>query len=612
MMAEFNISRGLSTVLFTSEGDVNPNLLIEEGCWYLCTDTAELFLGVQTEDGLTLRQINDVESHPVIAEVKTKVETVLIPKVEEEIVPTIEEVKSTTDELKAWVDNKDFLQHIDLKGYATEDFVNDAIAQAELGGADVDLAGYATEGYVDEKIAAIKLLDSEIYKVDFDAPNYTAAVEAYNDGKVLVLINAAPDTNSYAVMNYVNDNYITFTKFLMSRSEAYGAFNTYYLKSDNTWEVAKEVKLNKVEVTSEGGLLVGKQTYSFATEKFVADKIAEAALTNKEVNLDDYYTKSEVEALIPDVSEFIKEIPGDYVTDSELSAKGYLTEQDISGKADKEHSHSEYLTDQDISNKSDVGHKHSISDITDAPTIPSLDGYATEQYVGSAIATAIVEKANEKPFTTDKFVNNPIGGFSKNDNIKDWTIAEILAKLLELSDIAIGENPEDPDMPSIPETTEEIIKDITNNDRPLYQLNSSGEREDITHVEVTFEDEQTHLSAPEETVFYQANYTNEQGEVITEAGYQHVTEEQPEMYYTIMLPNYLVVGENVKIQSWSAARNMWMDAELTGLTNDLDTITTQFESDGLTMPEIPEGYAFWVDFDQTNPGNKLRYIIIDN
>ena len=133
------------------------------------------------------------------------------------------------------------------------------------------------EGYA--KLADIP--EVELYKVDFNAPNYSEAVEAYNNGKMLVLINAAPDVNSYAIMNYVSDTFITFTKFLISRSESYGAFNTYYLKNDNSWEFAKEVKLNKVEITAEGNLQIGKELYitpnleGLATEQFVENKIAE-------------------------------------------------------------------------------------------------------------------------------------------------------------------------------------------------------------------------------------------------------------------------------------------------------------------------------------------------
>ena len=44
------------------------------------------------------------------------------------------------------------------------------------------------------------------------------------------------------------------------------------------------------------------------------------------VDLSNYYTKAQVDALIPDVSGFITSIPDEYVTDSELDAKGYLTE----------------------------------------------------------------------------------------------------------------------------------------------------------------------------------------------------------------------------------------------------------------------------------------------
>ena len=54
------------------------------------------------------------------------------------------------------------------------------------------------------------------------------------------------------------------------------------------------------------------------------------------VDLSNYYTKAETEALIPDVSGFITEIPGEYVTETELNAKGYLTEhQSLDGYATK-------------------------------------------------------------------------------------------------------------------------------------------------------------------------------------------------------------------------------------------------------------------------------------
>ena len=72
-------------------------------------------------------------------------------------------------------------------------------------------------------------------------------------------------------------------------------------------------------------------------------------------SLDAYAKKSD----IPDVSRYLTEIPAEYVTETELSAKGYLTEhQDLSAYALK----------------------------TEIPTVPSLDGYATTEYVDNAIA----------------------------------------------------------------------------------------------------------------------------------------------------------------------------------------------------------------------------------
>ena len=60
-MQDFKIRRGLSTLLFSEPGVINPKLVIEEGCWYLCTDTAELFLGISTNGKLSLKQINEAE-----------------------------------------------------------------------------------------------------------------------------------------------------------------------------------------------------------------------------------------------------------------------------------------------------------------------------------------------------------------------------------------------------------------------------------------------------------------------------------------------------------------------------------------------------------------------
>lgn len=72
----------------------------------------------------------------------------------------------------------------------------------------------------------------------------------------------------------------------------------------------------------------------YATEGYVDTAIQEAQLAGKEVDLSNYYTKQETAALIPDTSSFLTAVPADYVTESELNAKGFLTEhQSLEGLA---------------------------------------------------------------------------------------------------------------------------------------------------------------------------------------------------------------------------------------------------------------------------------------
>ena len=68
-------------------------------------------------------------------------------------------------------------------------------------------------------------------------------------------------------------------------------------------------------------------------------------------------------------SGFISEIPNEYITETELENKGYLTEhQDISNLAKKE----------ELFNKD-------YNDLINKPNIPSIEGLASEEYVDSAI-----------------------------------------------------------------------------------------------------------------------------------------------------------------------------------------------------------------------------------
>ena len=300
---------------------------------YFCTDSRELFLGDSLlSDGLrvvtTLADLPSISEHKaaegVIYFVEDTKNGYVLPHGGSEWLQVIyapassggAEVDLSDYYTKAEVDEA-ILEaiadiEVDFTGLATEEYVKQAIAQAELADKEVDLSIYytksETEALVNRAVSEIAIPDTsdfitmedveskgyltehqdlseyakkidipspELFVVDFSTPDYAKAVEAYNNGKILLLSNAAPDVNSYAMMNYVSDKYITFTKFLMSRSSAYGAFNTYYLKPDNTWEVAKEVRLNKVEASIDNNgitiLNIGKDNYKldYATNEYI-------------------------------------------------------------------------------------------------------------------------------------------------------------------------------------------------------------------------------------------------------------------------------------------------------------------------------------------------------
>ena len=111
----------------------------------------------------------------------------------------------------------------------------------------------------------------------------------------------------------------------------------------------------------------------FATETYVTDKISEAKLESNNVDLSgyakttDHYTKTESDNKYQPKGNYLTSVPDEYVTDSELNAKGYLTQhQSLSGYAKtadhytktesdgKYQAKGSYLTShQDISGKAD-------------------------------------------------------------------------------------------------------------------------------------------------------------------------------------------------------------------------------------------------------------------
>lgn len=114
-------------------------------------------------------------------------------------------------------------------------------------------------------------------------------------------------------------------------------------------------------------------------------------------SLEDYALKTELPSVPTKVSQltndsgFINSIPSEYVTETELNAKGYLTEhQDISGKADKVNTYTKTQTDNRISEeiaKAQLGGGNEVD----------LSAYATINYVNDEISKVELKEGPQGP-----------------------------------------------------------------------------------------------------------------------------------------------------------------------------------------------------------------------
>ena len=215
----------------------------------------------------------------------------------------------------------------------------------------------------------------------------------------------------------------------------------------------------------------------YATETYVQTKIAEASLGG-EIDLSSYATKDEVKtglatksdvehthseyltehqdiSMKADRSEiptltsqltndsgFITTIPSEYVTDEELNAKGYLTKhQSLDHLATKQE-----LT-EGLDTKAEVNHTHSYNDLTDKPTIPSIDGLATTEYVDNAVANVTVDTSD---LVTKEELANGLNGKANLVHTHD----QYLTEHQDLSDYALKT-----ELPTVPTKVSELTND---------------------------------------------------------------------------------------------------------------------------------------------------------
>lgn len=206
----------------------------------------------------------------------------------------------------------------DITGLASEEYVVQKIAEAELDKDEVDLSAYYTKDEVDAAIDSIKhpIVDLEPYATkeelreavnSIQIPSVDGlASEEFVEEKIAEIV--IPDTTNLATKSYVDE----------------AIANIEHLPVDLT---------------------------GLATEEYVAQKIAEAKLAGGEVDLSEYYTKAEVddkfnELVIPELPDL-----SDFATKEEIpNVEGLATETYVQEQINAiEHPQvdlSDYVTEQ--------------------------------------------------------------------------------------------------------------------------------------------------------------------------------------------------------------------------------------------------------------------------
>ena len=244
---------------------------------------------------------------------------------------------------------------------ATKEFVKSEIANAELSGKDVDLTNYYTKS---ETEAIIRSAIEDIPQPDLNA--------------------YATKTELEAIQQVAGQNSV---KLFAVESELF--------------DINKKLET----IPSIEGL---------ASEQFVLDKISEIEIPE---------VPSKISELENDAG-FISEIPSEYITESELDSKGYITEhQSLDNYATKE-----FVTDSIES--------INIPDTSEFITIADVEakGYATEQYVLDHVNTQIeTEVETQVTEVVEKQVTEVV-----QTQVKD-EVAEQLAKNEKINYGTFGE-----------------------------------------------------------------------------------------------------------------------------------------------------------------------------
>ena len=311
----------------------------------------------------------------------TTLQAALDKKMDKDEIPSLEGY--ATEE---WVTKQGYLtEHQDLSTYAKK--------------ADIpSLEGYATEQWVTNKgyLTTHQSLEDYAKKADLSTKankEHTHLLKDITDYVAPNLSIYAKKTDIPSLNGYATEEWVTSKKYLTSHQ----SLEDYYTKTEVDTKL-KEISggtvdlseyYTKVESDDKYALktsiptLEGYATQQWVTNQGYLTQHQDLSTYAKKTELTNYYTKAESDDKYA-LKTSIPTLDG-YATEDWVNRKGFLTTHQ---------SLEDYAKKTDLSTKADKEHTHLLKDITDyvAPNlsiyakktdIPSLEGYATEQWVNS-------------------------------------------------------------------------------------------------------------------------------------------------------------------------------------------------------------------------------------
>lgn len=242
-----------------------------------------------------------------------------------------------------------------LDNYVTEDKLQEELENIEIG--DINLSNYYTKEEINDIVNNIDNSDKPyVIITTVSKNNLTLKVETGDlDGVINAIINRTPFTAYFYNKDVLYGLENCFYEIEYITLHTQHLIVMYYHCENNTHHTTVGVKL-KYDSTNKNYYLdsLTRDTHLYATAAQVIDKqdklvsgeniktingnsilgSGDITITGSgDIDLSNYYTKEEINNNYQPKGDYLTSIPSEYVTETELSDKGYITNNALNGYA---------------------------------------------------------------------------------------------------------------------------------------------------------------------------------------------------------------------------------------------------------------------------------------